>query len=99
MSEPTIDEMLDWLDNEVNSFSTRDNQARYMPAIRAILEHQRLSQAPVARLEVEAIRAFVDRVHKRADEMLANDKTQELFSEHFMQAFLDELKATEKEAK
>jgi hypothetical protein len=64
MSDPTIDEMLEWLNTAEWSWSN-DHSRECMKAIRAILEHQRLVESPVERVQLAAIRAFVARVEKR----------------------------------
>jgi hypothetical protein len=72
MSEPAIDEMLEWLDNP-----HIPKPYSFFDGIRAILEQHREHQDDVAHLrsiaysvnrrsELEAIRAFVERVEKSA---------------------------------
>jgi hypothetical protein len=67
MSEPTIDEMIDYLDS--TAIICDDNEYDRLAAIRAILEqHRKLGgewKAEIRRIELEAIRAFVERVTHR----------------------------------
>jgi len=62
MTEPTIDEMLAWLDNP-----HVPKPYSFFDAIRAILEQVRLMEQMGVRkqVELEAVRAFVERVGKR----------------------------------
>ena len=59
MSEPTIDELLTWMNAEVGHSSTRENYAAYQSGIRGVLEHYRECHR---RSDIEIIRAFVERV-------------------------------------
>ena len=75
MSEPTIDEMLEWIGGVFNSTRSYDRDRAMREAVRAILEQVRASEymtGTIAEwlvvkrgLELEAIRAFVERVEKR----------------------------------
>lgn len=104
MSEPTIDEMLAWLDSEVDSFSTRDNYARNMQAIRAILEQHRypfgVTNTLAFRREValEAVRAFVERVEKRLPDYNTG-KGADSWLKAYRLAVFDELAKMEQETK
>jgi len=118
MTEPTIDEMLDWLDQWEG-----DNGR--VAAIRAILEQHRdsiekeLVQCsrclkimpdvcvfycgdcdPDTTVELEAIRAFVERVRWRVDETWRNAALvdQAMYTHAYVMAVEDELAAMEKEA-
>jgi hypothetical protein len=91
MSEPTIDEMLDWLDQWEG-----DNGR--VAAIRAILEQHRDSSMDAIRAVISeergrdllVIRAFVERVEKRVMESPAG-------SDLWVHGLYDELAAMEKE--
>lgn len=90
MSEPTIDEMLEFMNHM--SF-LRGNNAEIANAIRAILEqHKRMQESPLGQDWLHAgIRAFVERVEKRIVD--APDD----FA--WLQAVKDELAAMEAEVK
>ena len=95
MTEPTIDEMLNWL-------KRFDYTAGHYPkAICAILEQHRESEVnrfkAIIRLEEDAIiRAFVERVEKRVNDLIRADP---LGSDvPYAKAIQDELAAMEKEA-
>jgi len=101
MSEPTIDEMLEWL----GRFS---NYQRMTIPIRAILEQHRLDNteaeysgevlAELTRLEeLAAIRAFVERVEKRLPEYSSGRGADE-WLKNYHRAVKDELAEMEKEA-
>lgn len=71
MSEPTIDEMLAVLDEMMGPSSSK--QLRALIAIRAILEQYREIEYPLVteavrehRNQLKVIRAFVERVERRA---------------------------------
>jgi hypothetical protein len=86
MTEPTIDEMLDWLSRV--QVPVGKPQPNMLEAIRAILEHQRLVESPVEKIQLAAVRAFVERVRKRyRDEGTLQGLT----------SMLDELAAIEKD--
>jgi methionyl-tRNA synthetase len=105
MSEPTIDEMLEWLDAVVTVSQHPSRQGDWVltdaskkanesmsKAIRAILEQHRTAMLEWKRpTELEMIRAFVERVEKRIDNALP-------FTE-FADLMRDELAAMEAEVK
>jgi len=96
MSEPTIDEMLAWLD-----MVWIDGDATTVKAIRAILEHHRLSADVQAlffskRMELEAIRAFVERVMGKVSAQYGRVKDPQ-FGEILMSAIRDEVIVMETE--
>jgi len=84
MTEPTIDEMLLWLDG-LNC--TAHNNQPFNDAVKAILERHADGY-----FELEAIRAFVERVEKRAN---TNAYSSQFY---WSQALREELAAMEKEA-
>jgi len=103
MSEPTIDEMLEWIGGVFNTTRSYDRDRAMREAVRAILEqHQNVLrdryllgqsrnewQQRAGKHELEAIRAFVVRVADRMDD------------DPFINAKIhmtDELAAMEKEA-
>ena len=101
MSEPTIDEMLAWLDRF-------DWTGWNIPkAIRAILEQHRDLQAYVERVEklwdehdqreLEAIRAFVERVEQQV-ESYSPPEAARRWLRLYSEAFKDELAKMEREA-
>lgn len=103
MPEPTIDEMLEWVDFVAGeTYEGVPDEAR---AIRAILEQQRnpvgmMSQREMdmhkREVELAAIRAFVDRVEKRLPEYTTGREA-DSWLRAYRQAVYDELKAMEKE--
>ena len=90
MSEPTIDEMLEWFDSQI-TFSTRYSGIEVRDAIRDILKQHR-----DPRTEAAIIRAFAERVDarfvKESESALWKDKYTLL-----RDALLEELAASEKE--
>jgi len=90
MIEPTIDEMLDWLDQWEG-----DNGR--VAAIRAILEQHREVEALCNRnVQLEAIRAFVERVEGRLPDY-DTGRGADAMLKAYRQAVYDELAAIEKE--
>ena len=104
MNEPTIDEMLEWLD-KLHKFSRQFSleDIAIKMAIRAILEQHRhqvvqsgliFSKPYIRQRELEAIRAFVERVEKRWDEVSSIGSPEDLTYSDCVDA---ELAAMEKE--
>ena len=88
MSEPTIDEMLEWIGGVFNSTRSYDRDRAMREAVRAILEQHASLIAYVNQREIVSIRAFVERVELRWDAM----------GTPYASAVLEELAAMEKEA-
>lgn len=101
MTEPTIDEMLNWLRLVQETWTDGSRTKPTINAIRAILEQRRPTEENLAadeaarrHVELEAIRAFVERVGVR----YASDKlwgTGEI--ENYLRLMRDELAAMEKD--
>jgi G3E family GTPase len=110
MTEPTIDEMLAFVDScifnprpakDINDAMRHDEAAEIREAIRAILEQHRESEVDrfkaIVRLEEAAIiRAFVERVEKRIEQKYASWTGDH--SQTAIEAMHDELAAMEKES-
>ena len=113
MSEPTIDEMLQFLEAAHSRMIASDlyvdshydgSMARTVAAIRAILELQRASESEVTewlgvkrQFEIEIIRAFVERVMVRLSGAYESESDPRL-GELMMGAIRDEVDAMEKQA-
>jgi hypothetical protein len=102
MTEPTIDEMLEWVASAVNHHDDKWMTADMVHAIRAILEqHRRFNRVePIIAqhlersehaIKLEAIRAFVERVERRAY-LKHEDKLSRIYD-----AMHEELAAMEKD--
>ena len=67
MSNPTIDEMLEWIGGVFNSTRSYDRDRAMREAVRAILEQHRYPACAPMEVgrELKTIRAFVERVEAR----------------------------------
>jgi len=106
MSKPTIDEMLAEVSRWESFYTLKDfsDGKALSQAIRAILEQHReqkdgltqvLENAIKREAQIEAIRAFVERVEKRSKEYAPKGY---LSQQYWHDAVVDELAAMEKEA-
>jgi hypothetical protein len=94
MSEPTIDEMLAWLTLAENFAAGKGEITK---AIRAILERHKFVTLFDDARQLEAIRAFVERVEKRLPDYNTG-KGADSWLKAYRLAVFDELAAIEKDA-
>ena len=100
MSEPTIDEMLEWIGGVFNSTRSYDRDRAMREAVRAILEQHRYPACAPMEVghELKSIRAFVERVEKRLPDY-DTGRTADAMLKAYRRAVYDELAAMEAEVK
>ena len=100
MSEPTIDEMLEWMNCTVSLIDTHDEQMQ--EAVCAILEQHRYPACAPMEVghELKSIRAFVERVNARwlQNVHVKNYDFRFYVCEELEAMQMDELAAMEREA-